>query len=91
MNDKTKVLIFKTTTIVLATSVLKQSIVYNFAVSAFSLQCSRLRKIAQLNNRVVQRFFELAPPDVSAQIRKEFEFDLITFNMDILEGGENRK
>jgi tRNA A58 N-methylase Trm61 len=82
LDDRTKVRIFKALTIVLASSVIKQSVVYNFMITAYSVRAERNLRKLQLANRIVHRFVDLSSQEVLEQIRKEFEFDMVTVDLD---------
>jgi tRNA A58 N-methylase Trm61 len=82
LDDKTRVRIFKIITIVLASTVLKQSVMYNFVITAYSVRATRNLRKLQLANKIVQRFIDLSPQEVLEQIRKEFAFDMMTVDLD---------
>lgn len=46
-------------------------------------QSERRLHLAKLNNRVVARYSELAPPEVTEKIIDEFQFDVVTLGEDL--------
>jgi hypothetical protein len=90
-SDSTKISIFRSLTMALAGSVITQSLGYSITMKALEAQSRRNLKLAQLNNRIVKRFAELAPLEVSDQVRREFEFDLIALNLELPPGGRTAR
>jgi hypothetical protein len=91
LSDKDQIRFLKVLVIFLSANCLGLGIAGNLAMKALTDQARRRLKLAQLNHRVVMRFVDLAPEEVTARIREEFEFDLATIDLDVTEDGKGIK
>lgn len=79
LDNRTKIQLLKATNIVSVTALVVSNIAGKVVLDAYEKQQKRLK----LASRIVERFAELAPPDVCEQIMQEFEFEWITHNLDM--------
>jgi hypothetical protein len=78
LSDKDKIDILKATNVLSITALVVTNIAGKIVLNAYN---KRERQIA-IAQRMLERFIELSPESVSAQIMNEFQFEWVTKDLD---------